>query len=158
MNILLTQVSRMGTLCWIKCLRRISNIEIVIYGTDVKPLGYSAGSQLVDKFIQIDPNIDKEGYLNLISDLCNKHFIDILINVMDDELGLFLKNKKRFQQYLYCLDYDCFEIFHDKLYASMEIQKIGISIPEIITNPFGKKRLYFVTRLVSEVMVYMWLI
>ena len=143
MNILMTQVSRMGALCWIKCLRRISSMEIVMYGTDVKPLGYSAGSQLVNHFIQINSNLEQEEYLNLISNLCNKFSIDILITVMDDELGLFLKNKERFQKYLYCLDYNCFKVFHDKLYASLEMQKIGIPIPKIITNPFGKNKVIF---------------
>lgn len=143
MNILLTQVSRMGALCWIKCLKRIASMEIVIYGTDAKPMGYSAGSQLVDQFIQIDSNLNQEEYLNLIFSLCNKFSIDILISVMDDELGLLLKNKKRFQQYLYCLDYNCFKVFHDKLAASLEIQKIGISIPKIITDPFGMNKVIF---------------
>lgn len=143
MNVLLTHVSRMGTLCWIKCLRRITSIEIVIYGTDVKPLGYSSGSQLVDHFIQINPSLNQEEYLNQIYNLCNKLSIDILITVMDDELGIFLKNKKRFQQYLYYLDYDCFNIFHDKLIASLKMQEIGILIPKIITNPFGKHKVIF---------------
>lgn len=147
MNILITQVSRIGTLCWIKCLRRITNMEIIIYGTDEKAMGYSAGSQLVDQFIQISSDLDQKEYLDLIYNLCKEKSIDILISVIDDELELILKNKKRFQQYLYCLDYECFKIFHDKLSASLEMQKIGISIPPIITNPFGKNKVIFRDRI-----------
>lgn len=143
MNILLTQISRIGALCWLKCLHGIKSMDIVTYGTDTQEIGYSAGSQLVDNYIQISPDLTDNEYLDVIYNLCYENSIDMLISVIDDELELFLKNKQRFEKYLFCLEYEIFNLFHDKLQASLEMQKIGIAIPPIVNNPFGKKKVIF---------------
>lgn len=35
MNILITQVSKFGAMSWIKCLKRISSMDITLYGCDI---------------------------------------------------------------------------------------------------------------------------
>lgn len=37
MNILITQVSKFGAMSWIKCLKRISSMDITLYGCDIYP-------------------------------------------------------------------------------------------------------------------------
>ena len=130
----------MGSLCWIKCIKRLYNMEITIYGTDYKPLGYSAGSILVDQFFKTPSNLNKEEYVLYIYELCRKLNVDLLLSVIDDELELFIKNKHLFSEILYGPDYECFSIFHDKCLASQKMQEIGIDIPPFITNIFCEEK------------------
>lgn len=143
MNILVTQVSKMGSLCWIKCLKRIQNISIKLYGTDCNPLGYTAGSQMVDTFFQHSSKFSEEEYLMYIHDLCKKLEINLLLIVMDDELDLFLKNHSLFRNILFGPTHSVFSIFHNKYIASQSIEKLGIQIPQLIENPFGEKKVIF---------------
>lgn len=140
LNILITQVSKMGSLCWLKCLKRIDSIDITIYGTDQSELGHSAGSLLVEHFVNIPYSPEDEQYIICISNLCKSLAIDLLLCVMDNELELFLKNHTLFTGILYGPDYECFSVFHDKYIASMKMKEIGIEIPPIITNMFDEDK------------------
>lgn len=139
MNILITQVSKIGSMCWIKCLKKIKTKNIVIYGTDIFPYGYSAGSILVDKFIEVTDEISSPAYINYIRSICTKYHIDLLLSVMDDELFALIKSEQ-FKNEIISPTIDVFSLFNDKLLASNNINKLGIEIPPIIENPFGQKK------------------
>jgi len=139
MNILITQVSKFGALCWIKCLKRISNMHIVLYGIDICAKGECAGSQLVDYYFEVDSTLNKEQYLDYIENICSTSQIDLLLSVMDNELSCLIQSK-RFDKIMFCPTLDIFSIFHDKFIASKEIQKLGLDIPPIIENPFGEHK------------------
>lgn len=141
MNILITQVSKFGAMSSIKCLKRISSMDITLYGCDIYPKGYCVGSQMVN-YYEIPSNINGEKYIDYIENICNTKKIDLLLSVMDDELSFFIQSK-RFEKIMYTPDYNIFNIFHDKYIASKEINNIGINIPPIINNPFGQKKVIF---------------
>ena len=141
MNILITQVSKFGAMSWIKCLKRISNMDITLYGCDIYPKGYCVGSQMVN-YYEIPSNINGEKYIDYIENICNTEGIGLLLSVMDDELSFFIRSK-RFEKVMYTPDYNIFNIFHDKYIASKEVNNIGIKIPPIINNPFGQKKVIF---------------
>lgn len=139
MNILITQVSKFGAMCWIKCLKRTYNKNIVLYGVDTCPKGYCAGSQLVDYYYQISNSLNSKQYLDYLENICNIQKIDLLLSVMDDELALLIQSRC-FEKIMFHPTYDTFSIFHDKYVASKKIQNLGLLIPKIIENPFGQKK------------------
>lgn len=79
MNILITQVSKYGSMCWIKCLKRISDMQLCLYGIDIYPKGYCAGSQLVDFYVQISADLNSQQYLDYLENMCNNQKIDLLL-------------------------------------------------------------------------------
>lgn len=140
MNILITQVSKMGALCWIKCLKRITGIKIFIYGTDINPKGFSAGSLLVDEFINIPFSPLSKKYTTTIFNLCRKLKIDLLLTALDNEIKSFLDSDYEFNRYMYNMDYNCFSTFFNKYNATLKMKELGITVPRIINNPFGEKK------------------
>lgn len=114
-------------------------MQLCLYGIDIYPKGYCAGSQLVDFYVQISADLNSQQYLDYLENMCNNQKIDLLLAVMDDELSLLIQSK-RFEKIMFHPTYDVFSIFNDKYVASKEIQQIGLRIPQIIENPFGQKK------------------
>ncbi len=137
MNILVTQVSRVGSINWIKSLQQITSCELVIYGLDIYPKGYSAGSLLVDNYIEVCHELNSSEYIETIKKICTSYNIELLLSVMDDELQLLIKSNY-FKGKLIAPSLECFSLFNDKYVASRTMQESGVLTPEIIENPFGK--------------------
>jgi carbamoyl-phosphate synthase large subunit len=138
MKILVTQVSKFGSVSWIKCLKRINGLNIKIYGCDIIPYGYSTGSQLVDYYFQTNTLNDAQ-YADFILDFCDKNEINLLLSAMDNEINMFIHYQQLYSKMI-VPTIDCFELFYNKLKASIAISDLGIQIPDIINNPFGEKK------------------
>ena len=139
MNILITQVSKIGSMGWIKALKRIKSIDINLYGIDIYPLGYSAGSLLVNYYTEISDKLNVQQYIDFLLSYCEQNNIKLILPVMDNELKLLIKSNN-FSNIMCTPTFDVFSIFNDKLTASNAMHDIGILIPEIIQNPFGRKK------------------
>lgn len=139
MNILITQVSKMGAVCWIKCLKRIKSMQLTLYGIDKYPFGYSAGSQYVDHYYRVPYEFYDAKYTEFLVSFCRKNNVKLILVAVDEELELLIKNNA-FKDMLVTPTHKVFSLFHDKYVATKAISKLGIKTPAIITDPFGKKK------------------
>lgn len=140
MNVLITQVSRMGAVCWIKCIRRITSQKISIYGCDYIPFGFSSGSQLVDYFvISPNPSEDAYDYMKFISTFYNQNNIDILLPVMDDEINILIQHKNFSNINMVAPEKEIFTLFYDKKLATQAILNLGLTVPTVLSNVYERE-------------------
>ena len=142
-RILITRVSGMGSIGWIKAIKAIKNQSIVLFGCDFIPYGYSSGSILVDRFIQSPSINDAEAYCSFLCDICNSNHIDLVLSVFDDELELLYSISNKISSKLIIPDSQTIRLFRDKKRATIEIEKLGISVPNILTSLFNEEMIIF---------------
>jgi carbamoyl-phosphate synthase large subunit len=117
---------------FIKLLKSTGKYKVL--GTDLNPLGYTAGSMLVDKFFQVD-GFDSNQYLSQIEKIINNEKIDLFIPIHDLEIEKVLMQGLHVEHCKFILPaLECIRLFSNKALATQKIMELGIDVPEIITN------------------------
>ncbi len=134
LHILITNVSYQAAMSFIKMLRNSRKYNCYIVGVDIKDKGYCSASILVDKYIKISANINKNEYKKIIVDISDSEKIDLILSAEEDDLLLFKEMRLKSFKYEYIPEKHIFELFRDKMLANHQIKKLGISVPETIYN------------------------
>lgn len=135
LNILITHVSYQASSgSFIKLIRTSKLYDFYIVGCDSIRKGFSSGSILVDKFYHIDIKNDIPKYIQRIQEIVKLENIDIIISAEEEDLIIFKKYRISQAIYEYIPDYDIFELFNDKHFATQELNQKGITVPNTIMN------------------------
>lgn len=123
MKILITNIASVTAISIVKILKRGKITDLHIWGTEAQKYGYNSGSMITDHYIQV-PEVSSDSYVQIIIEICQKHNINVLIPILDEELYLFSKSK--LQDYVEVLfpDIETIELFRNKLLASIELNKM----------------------------------
>lgn len=143
MNILITNATKRGAVSLIKSLKNISSLSLKIFGCDNVHLGYESGTILVDTYILINTD---EPYLEQIKRLCTLYKIDMLLSVLDEENILFAKYRNDLPV-SYLPSIEVLELFHDKLQATLAIERLGLQIPRIVHDLYLENKIIFRDRI-----------
>lgn len=142
MKVLITQIYCYASIAIAKLLKRNSSLEIELWATDKEKVGYASGSLLVDRFVQ-SPDITDKHYTTFIKHLYMHNQIDFIISVDEQELLIFCKEDLHHECNIVLPSLHILELFTHKKEASLEIQKLGIEIPPIITDLSKEKKIIF---------------
>lgn len=138
MNILILSIgSRNKIVQYFKRELKTNGRVIATDCSELAPAIYDA-----DKFY-IVPKIDDEDYIDIILNICKKEKIDILFSLIDPELSLIAKNKKRFKEIgviPLISNYDVVELAFDKyaMYQFLEKNNFRTAKTYIDKNEFYK--------------------
>lgn len=134
-NILITGVGSTTAISVIKGLKKQTEYKIKIIGTDIFKENNIAGSKFCDKFFVVPPATDESRYIAELSKIVDNEFIDILIPIVDIELEVIAKYKKRFQDTFVLLSsYDTIITCNDKIKTYKFFNKF--KIPTLKTYDF----------------------
>lgn len=131
MKILITNIASITAISIVKILKRGKITDLHIWGTEAQKYGYNSGSMIVDHYIQV-PDVSSDSYIHIIIEICQKHNINVLIPILDEEIYLFSKSK--LQDYVKVLlpDIETIKLFRNKLLASTELNNMYPNIsPQI---------------------------
>ncbi len=131
MKILITNIASVTAISIVRILKRGKITDLHIWGTEAQKYGYNSGSMFTDHYIQV-PEVSSDSYVQIILEICQKHNINVLIPILDEELYLF--SKSRLQDYVKVLlpDIETIELFRNKLLASTELNNMYPNIsPQI---------------------------
>lgn len=143
MKILITQTSAFAAVSLIKLINRIKNIDIIVYGSDFRPLYWNSANQMVSKFF-LSPTLDDEcNYIDFINKLYLDLMIDLVIPVMDDEIRVISKHRDEVKFKCILPNDEIINIFHDKYIASISVNKNGIPIPSIVYDLRNSSKVIF---------------
>ncbi len=135
MNLLIPNSFCFAAIGIVKSLKRFSNHQVKIIGTGEEPFAFSSGSQLVDEYIQSPLLDEKNNYEEFLNNLIVTKKIDLIICVHDLDLPILNNISKLHKNVIYVNPGEkIISLFSDKLTASVEIQKLGISVPKIFFN------------------------
>lgn len=136
-NILITHVSYQASAgSFIKLLRNSQIYDFYIVGCDSIGKGFSSGSILVDNFYHINISDDTNEYIMKIQEIIKLEDIDIILSAEESDLVLFKEYKIPQALYEYIPDYNIFELFKDKHFATEELKQKGIEVPTTIMNAY----------------------
>ena len=115
-NILITGIGSTTAISVIKGLKKQTEYQIKIIGTDIFQKNSIAGSKFCDKFFVIPPATYESDYISELSRIVNNELIDILIPIVDIELEVIAKYKKAFKNTFVLLSsYDTIITCNDKI-------------------------------------------
>ena len=112
-----------------------------IVATDTNPYGYTAGSMLVDEFIQV-PMFDKDDYIGVLNEIIRQYNIDLLIPVHDLEVQMVARNKNRIETKVLVPSVAVIDQLSDKLISTLEAAKLEVPVAEIVkeaSSIYGNK-------------------
>lgn len=123
MKILITNIASVTAISIVKILKSGKITDLHIWGTEAQKYGYNSGSMIIDHYIQV-PEVSSDSYVQIIIEICQKHNINVLIPILDEELYLFSKSK--LQDYVKVLlpDIETIGLFRNKLLASTELNNM----------------------------------
>lgn len=143
MKILVNNIKSTNSTLLVRLLKRITKFPIEVFGSDVLEPGYIASSTFVDKYFQT-PSIDDDmAYLNFIQDLSDKYKIDFMFISTDKEVRFVDKHKDEINIPFFNCPSETISLFQDKLNSSIAIKELGIDVPPIYSNLFGKDKVIF---------------
>lgn len=137
MNLLFTCVGRRVELIEsFKIVRDSMNIEGNIFATDMN--NYAPAMYFADKYF-IMSHVKSDGYINELTELCNKHNVSAIIPTIDTELPILAKAKNYLETKVSNLkvfvnDWETIELCSDKFKTYNYLKNHGFNIPEIIAN------------------------
>lgn len=129
MNVLVTALGTMASHSVIKQLKKRGNVYIV--GTDIYPEVFIASSKEIDKFVQVEPVLNQEKYLEQVTELCIQYKIDYVFPIIDEEVQLLAENRHNFQEFgtTVCVsNLESIKLSRDKLQTYYKINEM---LPEI---------------------------
>lgn len=143
MRILVNNIRSTNSTLLVRLLKRINHFSIEVWGTDISELGSIASSTFVDRYFQ-SPSIDNEAaYLTFLQNISRENKIDYIFVSTDKEVRFMDRYKNEIAIPFSIAPSETISLFQDKLKASLAIEKIGISIPQIYNNLFGKEKVIF---------------
>lgn len=128
-NILITSVGSSTAINLIKLLQGHHRI----IGTDINHKGYTAGSLMVDTFIQV-PLYSSEEYINSLNKIIKDHEVNIMIPIHDFEIQKIASSSLSSVTSILCPSEKIIETFTDKLKATKYIDSIGLPTPKVISE------------------------
>lgn len=142
MNILLTSVGTATSVNMIKMIRSsrlLSDVRII--GTDINPIGMTAGSLLVDRFEQVPLGVNND-YLGAILEIVEQENIDALIPINDVEIEVISNNCRIFPSSCAMLlpSSEVIDLVKDKYEMTLFAQEKGILCPPIVGVDYMGKR------------------
>ena len=137
MRILITSI---GTATSVNLVRYFHKLQDYVVGVDINPLGYTAGSLLVDKFEQI-VLATNESYISDLQNIVRKEEIDLLIPVNDIEVYEIAKNIDKISCRTIIPDICTIERGRDKYICSKMMMNYGIPVPTVLENDSDEKRI-----------------
>lgn len=132
-NILITSASRKVSL--VRNFKKALGSNGKIIAADINP--ESPALYFADDYV-IVPRSDNPNFINFITDFCKKKEIKLIIPTRDEELILFSKNKKIFDEIdvkIMVSDVETIEICQDKEKFIDFCEKNGFGIPNTYKNP-----------------------
>lgn len=143
MRILVNNIKSTNSTLLVRLLKRINKFPIEVLGSDIYEPGYIASSTFVNKYFK-SPSINNETeYLTFLNKLSEQYKIDFVFVSTDKEVRFFDRYKDEIDIPYFNPPSDTIAIFQDKLKASLAIKKLGLTIPPIYTNLFGKEKVIF---------------
>ena len=143
MRILVNNIRSTNSTLLVRLLKRIKNFSVEVWGTDISEPGSIASSTFVDRYLQA-PSIDNEAkYLSFLQEISRKNKIDYIFVSTDKEVRFMDRYKNEIEIPFSIAPSETISLFQDKLEASLAIEKIGVSIPRIYNNLFGKEKVIF---------------
>lgn len=130
MKILLTSIGTATAVSLYKLLRK----DNYIIGTDIFPIGSTAGSTIVDKFYQV-PQYNSPEYIQAILNIIIQNNIDLTIPVHDFEIDRILRSSLPIEHFILVPKIWIASLFGDKLAATKAVSRLGIPIGKLITDP-----------------------
>jgi predicted ATP-grasp superfamily ATP-dependent carboligase len=133
LKILLTDISSYKSICFIKALIGITNVEV--FSIDSRPYTKLFRTKHSHKhFITASPTKNPDAYLVDVLDLIKRYGIDYLIPANSEEIRLLLKNRKLFGSTLDLFgSYETFLILDDKKELEKLTSKLDIKVPSKYT-------------------------
>ena len=103
-----------------------------IIGTDVNR--NAVGKNFCDIFYQV-PKANHKNYIRVISAICKKNKIDLVLPTSDEEAYTLSKNRKLVENKktkLACTDFKTIKIFNDKISTYKKLKELNIPSPDYI--------------------------
>lgn len=121
------------------------NYEVYIISYDHKGFTSHFHTKFTNKHIVI-PHVNREKYIEALSNYCIEEDIDIFIPVHSDYIGPIIKKKEAFGRAIdYIGSYDDYSQLHDKDHLMSLAKSLGIDIPAVYES-FDKAQLPFVVK------------
>lgn len=141
MNILISSIGTATSVGFLKLIRMISEKHYVV-GIDLNDFGYTAGSQLVDKFEKI-PLYNDESYIEKLLHIIDKHKIDIFIPIHDFEVKKISEEIERFEGNCRIIipTTDVLNEIQDKEVCTRNISELGITCPRKVDLGYNDKKI-----------------
>lgn len=131
MNILISSIGTAPSVGFIKLIKQCKT-EHKIIGTDINDYGYTAGSQLVDKYYKV-PLYNDNHYIETLLGIIEDNNIEIFIPIHDFEIMEIAKNIKLFTKCNVIIPtLDQMHIIGDKYTCTRNLLEIGVDCPKII--------------------------
>ena len=128
LRVLVTGVGAFAAPSIIKNYKIIEERNIYIVGVDIKP---AESNKYIDKYYQYKKPIDND-YIDTLLNICIKEKIDFVIPLVDDELLILSKNKKKFKDnnITICInDSEKIELVQNKYSLYKYLEKENIEVP-----------------------------
>ena len=135
LNVLITGVGSTTALSVIKGLKKQSEFDLLIVGTDINKKNNIAGSNFCDKFYMVPLAIEEKGYINSLIDIIKSESIDLVIPIIDIELEIIAKNRNIIEKLTFLLlsSYETILTCNDKLETFHFFKSLKIPTPKTIS-------------------------
>lgn len=129
MTVLLTSIGTATSVNLCKLLKG----KYRIVSTDTNPYGYTAGSMIVDEFVQV-PMCNDENYISVLNSIIRQYKVDLLIPVHDLEVQTIARNKEMIETTVIVPSVETIDQLADKLISTKMAAMLGIPVAEIIND------------------------
>lgn len=143
MRVLVNNIHSTNATALIKMLKRIKSYKIEVWGTDTAQKGYIAASNMVDRYFQVPDINDEIKFFNFIKPLCENYEIDMVLVCSDKEVRFMSKYKNQINSIIINPSNEIVSLFSDKYKSSLDVEKLGIKIPPIVTDFFHAGKTIF---------------
>ena len=143
MRVLVSNINSTNSTLLVKLLKKINRFNVEVWGTDIFEPGYIASSTFVDRYFQAPDIEDQTAFLSFIKKLCTQHKIDFIFVSSDKEVRFMDRYRQEVNVPTVNPSSDIIALFQDKEKASIAIEKLGLGIPPIYTDLFGKCKVIF---------------
>lgn len=129
-KILITSVGTATAVNLIKGFKRLGSVTL--YGTDINPFGYTAGSQMVDGYFKV-PLATDPSYLPVVQNIIKDEQIDFFLPINDSEVELISKNKDAIPCKTFLADYETISLTRDKRRCNDLVRSLGIPVAKDVS-------------------------
>lgn len=155
MRILINNISSTNPTMLVKWIKRIDSLDIELWGSDYASSGQIAASNMVDRYFQAPLISDSDAYFVFLQNVLNTAPVDLILTCTDAEVRFMSKFKDKLSATTVVAEPKAVNTFSDKLVATIEMNRIGISTPPVLSNIFGAQKVIFRKRCsVSSLGIY----
>lgn len=129
-------ITSMGTTTGVSLMKAIKHVrpDIKIVGTDINPVGLTAGSMLVDSYHQVPYAVD-EKYIPEIIKIVKQEAVDVVIPINDIEIRIIAENIQHFSSVLKRLpSINVLDTVGNKRTCTKLLEKCGQLCPRIFAD------------------------